>query len=405
MWPRATRALSLAALALDAAEPRGGCPRHSSCASPELCPDELAARFSYHWDVERIVEERAVCTCDTGFAAASGCRDESRCGTHLGGVHAEVSRSGRCDAMVHLSVRELPAPHLPARGCQAEVLRRCHEDGSLEDGASEQRLAALRSRWAEWWAERAGNSTAPPVQGAVTVAQRLCFDARKVMDRQVVCACDSCSVAPEITVDIDLLGDGSCVYQARDCVVTDRAQRFVLGTAFLIFAGLGCCGFYCLNRTQEEKKQEKRQVNRSRWQGAGKAAGKGALLAKATGKSGGGLGAMRLAGITQMAMQKDAVRSRSGRSLPPAAAASPHRLTTPAPLALPIPGCSLSWINWCTSLLLIAPGLFAPLESDFGRASAGDWGPLDSDETQSDRAAHRRLAQRAAGGTRRLRAR
>ncbi len=87
---------------------RDGCPVNAHCGQTDACPDALRATYAFHWDAVAIVEERAVCVCDTGYAAVTGCRNASRCGAPLRGVHAEVKASGSCAPVLLHQISKLP---------------------------------------------------------------------------------------------------------------------------------------------------------------------------------------------------------------------------------------------------------------------------------------------------------
>jgi hypothetical protein len=257
----------------------GGCPTASHCREHDVCPAVIARAWAFHWDAAAIVEERAVCVCDTGFAAVTGCRNASRCGTHLGGVHAEIHASGSCAPVLLHRLDSLPRTvHSPGGGCQPELRHQCLEDGAVSSNST---LVALLARWAAWrGAARAGASASAPqgllsaaraeeaarlAEGEVTEAQRLCFDLHKALDSQIACECDHCKEEPVLAQDIDLLGDGSCLYEARDCAPLDKTLTFGLVSFIAFGCCVGCCGLWCLRKTDKEKKKRGKKIASDRW--------------------------------------------------------------------------------------------------------------------------------------------
>ena len=341
---------------------QGGCPTHAHCRAPADCPDALRTRYAYHWDSAAIVDEAAVCACDAGYAAVSGCRNASRCGSHLGGVHAEVRASGSCAPVLLHRLDVLLPPHEQATGCLPDFLAQCREDG--EQGAvleifdtdvmptctasPSATISEIMARWLAWrvredaglpevpidptdpFAEARAADAASAAGSQPSEAQRLCFDVRKALDSQICCACEHCKGEPTVAEDIDLLGDGSCIYAARDCSPVDSTLTIGLGSLMLLTAVVGCCGLYCLKKAGKEKKKHVKKLAADRWKGAG----------QALGGTGGNAGAGRLGLILAMAKaaklaeEQAAAGSPTGSPTESAGDASPTRRgRSPSPVA------------------------------------------------------------------------
>lgn len=248
-------------------EHNAGCPSNSHCTG-DNCPHALSQAFSYHWNPEFIAEQvaqRSVCTCDIGYASTLGCIGQCS-------VHGNIRAAGQCTAVLRLTVPDMVSEN------SGQIAGFC-DQGPMEEclrgrDASDQELDQLRMRWSNWqpwlngWPANGTLTTNDgPITDGVSEKDRLCFDLKRALTGQLACQCDECSQEPSVG-SFDMLGDGTCVYEARGCTLGEKAMNIGLGLGFLVLGVCGILGLWAMKYKKKLTKTEKEAKAKERWKGA-----------------------------------------------------------------------------------------------------------------------------------------